>query len=170
MQKISTCLWFNSGAEEAAKFYTSIFKNSKMHTVALYPKSLEAVTGKKAGMVMTAEFEIEGQWFLALNGGPAFHINPSISFFVHCKTAEEVDALWEKLSDGGKVMMELGEYSYSKRYGWVADKFGVTWQITPTMMSELMRGKDPEKKERAMGAMLTMKKLDIKKLKEAYLG
>ncbi len=129
MQKISTCLWFDTEAEEAAKWYTSIFQHSTMRTVAMYPKSLEAVTGKKAGTVMTAEFEIEGQHVMALNGGPAFHINQSISFFIHCTTAAEVDEYWAQLGKGGKVLMELQQYPFSKRYGWIQDKYGVSWQV-----------------------------------------
>lgn len=133
MQKITPCLWFNNNAEEAVKFYTSVFKNGKTTTITHYDEESSKASGQPEGSVLTVEFDIEGQHFMALNGGPIFTINPSISFFVHCKTAAEVDALWEKLSDGGKVMMELGEYPYSKRYGWLADKFGVSWQI---MMSD----------------------------------
>ena len=133
MQKITPCLWFNTNAEEAVKFYTSVFKNGKTTTVTHYDEESSKASGQPEGSVLTVEFDIEGQHFMALNGGPIFTINPSISFFVYCKTAQEVDTLWEKLSKGGKVMMELGEYPFSKRYGWVADKFGVSWQI---MMSD----------------------------------
>lgn len=129
MQKITPCLWFDSQAEEAATFYTSIFKNSKIMTTTHYPKAAEEVSGKKAGSVMTVEFELDGLHFTALNGGPIFNITPAISFFIHCDTTEEVDTFWEKLSDGGTVRMELGEYPYSKRYGWVEDKYGVNWQV-----------------------------------------
>ena len=129
MHNITTCLWFDTQAEDASTFYTGLFKGSKIHTVTRYPKAAEEVSGKKAGSVMTVEFEIAGTRFTALNGGPIFTITPAISFFIHCDSAEEVDGFWEKLSDGGTVRMELGEYPYSKRYGWVEDKFGVNWQV-----------------------------------------
>lgn len=128
MQKTYPCIWFDNQAEEAAKFYTSVFKNSKMGTVALYPEGSPG----PAGTVMTTEFDIEGFHMMGLNGGPIFKINPAISFYVQCPTIEEVDELWKKLSDGGKVLMEIGEYPYSKRYGWLQDKYGVTWQLIHT--------------------------------------
>ena len=129
MQKISFCLWFNDQAEEAVKFYTSIFKNSKIGATARYDDASAEVSGRPKGSVMTMEFEIEGNHFTALNGGPIFTLTPAISFFVNRKTAKEVDELWGKLSEGGKVLMELGEYPYSKRYGWVQDQYGVSWQV-----------------------------------------
>jgi predicted 3-demethylubiquinone-9 3-methyltransferase (glyoxalase superfamily) len=129
MQKISPFLWFDHQAEEAAKFYTSIFKNSKIHGDAHYGESGAEVSGQKKGTVMTVEFTIEGVHFTALNGGPIFTFTPAISFFVYCETESEVNDVWSKLSAGGKVMMELGEYPFSKRYGWTADKYGVTWQV-----------------------------------------
>jgi predicted 3-demethylubiquinone-9 3-methyltransferase (glyoxalase superfamily) len=128
MQTISPFLWFDTRAEEAAKFYTSVFKNSKILGDAKYPEGSPG----PAGTVMTVEMLLEGQHFTALNGGPIFKLTPAISFFVHCESAEEVDALWNKFLPGGKVMMELKEYPYSKRYGWIQDKFGVTWQLMLT--------------------------------------
>ncbi|OGJ55534.1 hypothetical protein A3D88_04760 [Candidatus Peribacteria bacterium RIFCSPHIGHO2_02_FULL_52_16] len=129
MQKIYPCLWFDTQAEEAAQFYTSVFKNSKVGQAARYDSEGAKVSGQPEGSVMTVEFTIEGYNLTALNGGPVFRFTPAISFFVHCDTKEEVDALWEKLSKGGKVLMELEEYPYSDRYGWLQDKYGVTWQI-----------------------------------------
>jgi predicted 3-demethylubiquinone-9 3-methyltransferase (glyoxalase superfamily) len=129
MQKISPCLWFDDQAEEAVKFYTSVFKNSSIGTTSHYDEESSKQSGKPAGSVLTVTFTIEGYEMMALNGGPIFKLTPSISFFVHCKTTAEVDELWGKLEKGGKVMMALGEYPYSKRYGWVQDKYGVTWQV-----------------------------------------
>jgi predicted 3-demethylubiquinone-9 3-methyltransferase (glyoxalase superfamily) len=129
MQKISPCLWFDNQAEEAAKFYTSIFKNSKIGKTANYSKSSAQASGQKEGKVMTVEFEIEGKKFLGLNGGPMFKFNPAVSFFVWCKTEKEVDQLWKSLSQGGSVLMELNKYPWSEKYGWCEDKFGVSWQI-----------------------------------------
>ncbi|PYQ16137.1 MAG: hypothetical protein DMF80_05895 [Acidobacteria bacterium] len=154
MQKIGPCLWFDGKAEEAMHFYTSIFKNSKIGTVTRYG---EAGPGAK-GSVMTAAFEIEGQEFVALNGGPMYKFSPAISFIVHCKTQEEVDGFWAKLLEGGAP----------QQCGWLTDKFGVSWQIVPTVLPEMLRDKDPEKARRVMQAMLKMVKLDIKALKQAY--
>jgi predicted 3-demethylubiquinone-9 3-methyltransferase (glyoxalase superfamily) len=154
MQKITTFLWFDGKAEEAANFYTSIFKNSKIGTVARYPEGAPA----PAGTVMSVTFQIEGQEFHALNGGPMYKFTPAISFFVNCTTQEEVDELWEKLSAGGAP----------NRCGWLQDKFGVSWQIIPTILNELLQDKDPQKSKRVMEAMLQMVKIDIKRLKEAY--
>jgi predicted 3-demethylubiquinone-9 3-methyltransferase (glyoxalase superfamily) len=156
MQKITPFLWFDNQAEEAAKFYTSIFKNSKMGRVARYG---DAGPGPK-GSVMTAAFQIEGQEFIALNGGPIFTFTEAISFVVDCKTQEEVDELWQKLTAGGS----------ESQCGWLKDKFGLSWQIVPTALSEMLGDKDPEKSKRVMQAMLQMKKIDIKKLKQAYDG
>jgi predicted 3-demethylubiquinone-9 3-methyltransferase (glyoxalase superfamily) len=128
MGKIDTCLWFNGNGEEAAKFYTSVFKNSKIGRIALYPEAAREVTGQKPGSVMTVEFEIEGQKFLALNGGPDFKFTPAFSLFVSCKTEQEVDELWKKLK-GGTVLFELQKYPWAEKYGWCEDKFGVSWQI-----------------------------------------
>jgi predicted 3-demethylubiquinone-9 3-methyltransferase (glyoxalase superfamily) len=129
MQKISPFLWFDTQAEDAARFYTTIFRNSKIGGLTKYNEASAAASGMQPGSVMTASFEIEGYGFTAINGGPAFKINPSISFFVHSKDEKEIDDLWKKLSDGGKVLMELNKYDWSKKYGWVEDKFGLSWQL-----------------------------------------
>ena len=154
MQKISSCLWFDDNAEEAVNFYTSIFKNSKIGSVARYG---EEGPGPK-GRIMTMTFQLDGQEFMALNGGPHFTFSPAISLFVNCETQEEVDELWEKLSEGGE----------KEECGWLKDKYGVSWQIVPTVLGELMQDEDPEKSKRVMKAMLQMKKIDIKTLQEAY--
>ena len=153
MQKITPFLWFNTEAEEAAKFYVSIFKNSKIITVTRYG---EAGPGPK-GSVMTVLFELNGQRFIALNGGPQFKFTEAVSFVVNCETQDEVDQFWVKLSAGGK----------KDHCGWLKDKFGLSWQIVPTILGELMQDKDPEKSKRVMQAMLQMDKLDIQKLKQA---
>jgi predicted 3-demethylubiquinone-9 3-methyltransferase (glyoxalase superfamily) len=160
MQKIIPFLWFNHTAMEAAKFYTSVFKRSKLGKIARYGKAGEKVAGRPAGSVMTVEFEIEGQQFIALNGGPIFRFNESISFVVNCRTQAEVDYYWKKLTAGGKPV----------QCGWLKDKFGISWQIVPTVLNELMSTKDEAKSERVMAAMLNMVKLDIKKLKAAAKG
>lgn len=129
MQNITPFLWFNDNAVEAAKFYTKLFKNSKIHGDAKYDEAGAEVSGKKKGSVMTVDFQLEGQQFAALNGGPTFTFTPAISFFVNCATKKEVDTLWSKLSDGGTIRMELDKYPWSERYGWTQDKFGVDWQI-----------------------------------------
>ena len=154
MQKITPFLWFDHEAEEAMHFYASIFKNSKINKVVRYG---DAGPGPK-GTVMTADFEIEGQTFTALNGGPLFKFNESVSFVVNCETQAEVNELWEKLSAGGKT----------SQCGWLKDKFGLSWQIVPTVLPELLSDPDPVKSQRVMRAMLQMTKLDIAKLKEAY--
>jgi predicted 3-demethylubiquinone-9 3-methyltransferase (glyoxalase superfamily) len=156
MHKITPFLWFDSQAEEAVMFYTSIFKNSKIGSVSRYG---DAGPGPK-GSVMVMEFELEGQKFTALNGGPVYSFSPAISFFVNCDTQEEVDYLWEKLSQGGEV----------EQCGWLKDKYGITWQIVPTILGQLMSDPDPEKATRVTQAMLKMIKLDIAELKRAYLG
>ena len=154
MQKITPFLWFDGRAEEAMNFYTSIFKNAKIGRVTRYG---DAGPGPK-GTVMSATFQLEGQEFMALNAGPQFKFSPAISFFVDCKTQEEVDELWEKLSAGGKT----------ERCGWLTDKFGLSWQIIPSILGELLSDKDPEKSQRVMKAMLQMDKIDIAGLKRAY--
>ena len=156
MQKISPFLWYNDNAEEAVNFYTSIFKNSKILAVARYG---EGGPGPK-GSVMTINFQIEGQEFIALNGGPHFKFNEAISFSVDCETQEEVDELWEKLSEGGQ----------KSQCGWLKDKYGLSWQVNPRILGELLSDKDPEKAKRVMEAMLQMEKIDIKTLKQAYDG
>lgn len=156
MQKITPFLWFDGKAEEAAKFYTSIFRNSKMGQIRRFG---DAGPGPK-GSVLTASFEIEGQEFVALNGGPQFTFTPAISFFVNCETQEEVDEFWDKLSEGGRT----------NRCGWLQDKFGLSWQIIPTALGKLLGDPDAEKSSRVMKAMLQMEKLDIRGLQEAYEG
>jgi predicted 3-demethylubiquinone-9 3-methyltransferase (glyoxalase superfamily) len=156
MQRMTTCLWFDGKAEEAMRFYTSVFKKSKKGVVARYG---EAGPGKK-GSVMTATFEIQGQEFMALNGGPEYKFSPAISFVVHCKSQKRVDYYWDKLLEGGAP----------QRCGWLTDKFGLSWQIVPNILPELLRDKSAAKRERVMKAMLGMVKLDIKALKKAYGG
>ncbi|MBF6595252.1 MAG: VOC family protein [Thermaceae bacterium] len=156
MQKIVTFLWFDHQAEEAVNFYTSLFADSKVLSVARYG---DAGPGPK-GSVMTVNFQLEGREFIALNGGPQFKFSEAISLFVNCKTQEEVDALWAKLSEGG----EEGPC------GWLKDKYGLSWQIVPTTLFELMRDPDPEKSKRVMQAMLQMKKIDTDGLRRAYEG
>ena len=129
MKSIYPCLWFHSQAEEAANFYKTVFANAEIGSIARYGEAASKASGQKVGSVMTVMFSLEGQQFMGLNGGPIFSITPAISFFVSCETEEEVNNLWEKLSPGGKVRIELGEYPYSKRYGWIEDKFGVSWQL-----------------------------------------
>ena len=157
-QTITPCLWFDNQAEEAAKFYVSIFKNSKIGSGARYGEEGAKISGRPKGTVMTVTFKLDGQEFMALNGGPIFKFTEAISFMVNCKTQEEVDRLWGKLSEGG----EEGPC------GWLKDKFGLSWQIVPTVLGEMLQDKDPKKSERVMKALLQMKKLDIKTLKQAY--
>jgi predicted 3-demethylubiquinone-9 3-methyltransferase (glyoxalase superfamily) len=154
MQKIVPFLWFDNQAEEAAHFYTSIFKNSKIGKISRYG---DAGPGPK-GSVIVVEFQLEGQEFCALNGGSQFTFSPAISFLVNCKTQKEIDSLWEKLSEGGS----------RERCGWLRDKYGVSWQIVPPILGEMMRDKDPAKSQRVMEALLKMDKLDIAALKKAY--
>jgi predicted 3-demethylubiquinone-9 3-methyltransferase (glyoxalase superfamily) len=156
MQKITPFLWFNDNAEEAMKFYTSIFKNSKIGKVARYG---DAGPGPK-GTVMTASFSLEGQEFLALNGGPNFKFTEAISFVVNCETQKELDEFWEKLSADGQEI----------ECGWLKDKFGLSWQIVPTILGKLMSDPDPAKSQRVMNALLKMKKLDIATLQRAHDG
>jgi predicted 3-demethylubiquinone-9 3-methyltransferase (glyoxalase superfamily) len=153
---IMPCLWFDTQAEAAAKHYVSIFENAKLGPVTRFPKEGREVHGKDAGTVMTVEFEIEGQKFLALNGGPRFKFNEAVSFQVLCETQEEVDYFWEKLSEGG----EEGPC------GWLKDKFGLSWQIVPTILPELLKSGDSATSERAMKAMLQMRKIDIAALRQ----
>ena len=154
MQKITPFLWFDRNAEEAANFYTSIFKNSKILAVTRYG---EAGPGPK-GSVMTVAFQLDGQPFTALNGGPMFSFTEAISFVVHCETQDEVDQMWEKLSAGGRP----------NQCGWLKDKFGVSWQIVPDELLRMLQGKDAEKSQRVMKAVLKMEKLDLPRLREAY--
>ncbi len=158
MQKISPFLWFENQAEEAANFYVSVFKNSKIGDITRYNEETAKVSGKPEGSLMTIEFQLEGQDFIALNGGAQFKFTEAISFSVDCKTQEEVDELWEKLSEGG----EEGPC------GWLKDKYGLSWQIVPAVLVEMLQDKDAEKVKRVTRAMLQMKKLDIETLKRAY--
>ena len=162
MQKITPCLWFDSNAEEAVNFYTSIFKNSKIGNITRYGEAGYEIHGKPAGTVLTIEFEINGQAFTALNGGPMFKFNEAISFQVNCESQEEVDYYWEKLSEGGDEK--------AQQCGWLKDKYGVSWQVVPTVLVEMLLDKDLKKSERVMNALFQMKKLDIAKLKRAYEG
>jgi len=154
MQKITPFLWFDNQAEEAMNFYVSIFKNSKIVKVTCYG---EAGPGPN-GTVMSATFQLEGQTFYALNGGPLFSFTPAISLFVNCETQQEVDELWEKLSAGGK----------KETCGWLKDKYGLSWQIIPAALGEMLGDKDPQKAGRVMQAMMQMGKIEIEGLKQAY--
>lgn len=154
MQKITPFLWFDGNAEEAMNFYVSIFRNSKILKVVRYG---DAGPGPK-GTVMVAAFQLEGQEFQALNGGPQFKFTPAISLFVNCETQQEVDDLWKRLSEGGR----------EDQCGWLQDKFGLSWQIIPTLLPELLSDKDAKKSQGVMKAMLQMKKIDSKKLQQAY--
>jgi predicted 3-demethylubiquinone-9 3-methyltransferase (glyoxalase superfamily) len=160
MQKIIPCLWFDDKAEEAAKFYASIFKNSKIGNLSRYGKEGYEFHGKEDGTVMTVDFEIEGQQFVALNGGPIFKFNEAISFQVHCETQKEVDYYWEKLSEGGDEK--------AQQCGWLKDKYGVSWQIVPVVLTKMLQDKDAKKSQRVMKALLQMRKLDINTLTQAY--
>jgi predicted 3-demethylubiquinone-9 3-methyltransferase (glyoxalase superfamily) len=162
MQKISSCLWFDKEAEDAAKFYTSVFKNSRIGKMSRYGKEGFEIHQQPEGKVMTVEFELEGQKFLGLNGGPIFKFSEAISFVVNCDSQEEVDHYWDKLNEGGDPK--------SQQCGWLKDKFGLSWQVVPTILSELLSDPDKQKAGRVMNAMLQMKKLDIAALKQAYNG
>ena len=161
MQKITPFLWYDDKAEEAANFYCSIFKNSKVGSVTRYEGEGAKASGRPAGTVMTVEFELEGQKFVGLNGGPHFKFTEAVSFVINCETQEEVDYFWEKLTaDGGA----------ESQCGWLKDKFGLSWQVTPTILPKLLQDKDPEKANRVMQAMMKMVKIDIATLKRAYDG
>jgi predicted 3-demethylubiquinone-9 3-methyltransferase (glyoxalase superfamily) len=154
MEKISYCLWFDGKAEEAAKFYVSAFRNSRIVTTARYPEGSPGT----AGSVMTVEFILNGEPFLALNGGPQYEFTPAISFVATCDTQEEIDDLWQKLSQGGREV----------QCGWLTDKFGLSWQVVPAALGEMMSSTDRAAAQRAFSAMLGMKKLDIAALRRAY--
>jgi len=160
MKKIIPCLWFDDQAEEAAHFYISIFKNSKIMNVAYYGEAGAKASGRPKGSVMTITFDLDGQEFMGLNGGPIFKFTEAISFLVNCKTQQEIDELWEKLSYGG----EKGQC------GWLKDKYGVSWQIVPIVLEKVLHDKDALKSERVMKAMLQMNKIDIESLRIAYEG
>jgi predicted 3-demethylubiquinone-9 3-methyltransferase (glyoxalase superfamily) len=156
MQKLTPCLWFDTQAEEAASFYTSVFKNSRVVDVTHYPES----SPRPAGMVLTVTFEIDGQTFVALNGGPEFTFDEAISFQIDCADQAEVDELWERLTDGGE----------ESQCGWLKDRFGVSWQVIPRRLPELLGDPDPQRAQRAMQAMLGMRKIDVAALEHAADG
>jgi predicted 3-demethylubiquinone-9 3-methyltransferase (glyoxalase superfamily) len=158
MQKITPFLWFDDQAEEAAKLYVSIFKNSKIVSVNRYDEEGAKAAGRPKGSVMTVAFELDGQEFTALNGGPLFKFTEAISFVVHCETQNEVDHFWQKLTAGGQEV----------QCGWLKDRFGVSWQVVPSVLIEMLQDKDPQKSKRVMAAMLKMKRIDIDGLKKAY--
>ena len=158
MQKITPCLWFDDNAEEAAKFYTSVFKNSKIRKISRYGKEGYEIHRKPAGTVLTVEFELNGQAFTALNGGPVFKFNEAVSFQVYCRSQKEIDYYWEKLSDGGA----------EGQCGWLKDKYGLSWQVVPIDLGKMLQDKNAEKSERVMKALLQMRKLDIKTLRESF--
>jgi predicted 3-demethylubiquinone-9 3-methyltransferase (glyoxalase superfamily) len=160
MQKITPFLWFDNQAEEAVKFYTSVFRNSKIGTMVRYDDAGAKAAGKPKGSVMTAAFQIEGQDFTAINGGPVFKFTEAVSFVVSCDTQADVDYYWTKLSEGGDPK--------AQQCGWLKDKFGLSWQIVPTALSRLLGDEDTKKSIRVMDAMLQMKKIDIAKLQQAY--
>jgi len=156
---ITPCLWFDDQAEEAARFYTSIFENSRIGRIARYSETGQEIHGKKPGSVMTIEFELEGQPFTALNGGPIFKFTEAISFQIHCRSQDEVDYYWEKLGSGGDPA--------AQQCGWLKDKFGVSWQVVPVALIELLSSGDAVRAQRATQAMFKMKKLDIRQLEAA---
>ncbi len=159
-QKITPCLWFDDQAEEAARFYTSIFPDSKIVAVTRYSEAGQEVHGKKPGSVLTVEFELSGQTFTALNGGPLFKFNEAISFQINCDTQAEIDRFWEKLSAGGDPK--------AQQCGWLKDRYGVSWQVVPSALPQLLA--DPAKAERVMGVLMEMTKLDIAALQAAADG
>lgn len=160
MQLITPFLWFDTQAEEAANFYTAIFRNSKILSVARYGEEAAKASGRPKGSAMTVAFELDGQKFVALNGGPHFMFTEAVSFVVNCQTQEEVDHYWEKLSAGGDEK--------AQQCGWLKDKYGLSWQIVPSVMVEMLQDKDPKKSGRVMAAMLKMKKIDIGTLQQVY--
>jgi predicted 3-demethylubiquinone-9 3-methyltransferase (glyoxalase superfamily) len=158
MEKINPFLWFNDDAEEAANFYTSIFKNSKIEKITRYPEAAADASGRPAGSVMTVVFQLNGQEFIGLNGGPHFQFTEAVSFVVNCDTQAEIDEYWKKLSNGGQ----------ESQCGWLKDKYGLSWQIVPADIERWLSDKDHEKSARVMAAVLQMKKLDLKTLQAAY--
>jgi predicted 3-demethylubiquinone-9 3-methyltransferase (glyoxalase superfamily) len=160
--KIAPCLWFDNQSEEAAKYYTGIFKNSRIVRISRYGKAGYEVHHRPAGSVMTVAFELEGQSFTALNGGPLFKFNEAISLQVNCANQQEVDYYWNRLGEGGDEK--------AQQCGWLKDKFGVSWQIVPTVLPDMLADPDSARSQRAMEAMLKMKKIDIAKLTQAYAG
>ena len=161
-QRIRSCLWFDDQGEEAARYYVGIFKNSRINTITRYGKAGFEIHGRPEGSVMTVEFELDGEKFTALNGGPHFKFNEAVSFEIHCETQEEIDYYWEKLTAGGDPK--------AQQCGWLKDKFGLSWQVVPTEWSKMYTDETSEASQRAFEAMLHMKKLDIEELKRAYEG
>ena len=161
-QKISSCLWFDSQGEEAARYYVSIFKNASLGHIARYGKEGFEIHGRPEGSVMTVEFTLEGMDFMALNGGPHFKFNEAVSFVINCETQEEIDYYWNKLKEGGDEK--------ALQCGWLKDKFGLSWQVVPVQMNEWMKDPDSSKTEPLIKEMFQMKKLDLEKLKRAYEG
>lgn len=161
MKGLTSCLWFDNQAEEAARFYTSVFKSAKLGKITKYGEAGAKASGRPKGSTMTVEFEIAGQKFMGLNGGPEFKFSEAISFVVNCENQREVDEYWTKLLAGGGTESVCG---------WLKDKFGLSWQITPTVLPEMLQDEDPEKAERVMAAMLAMRKIDIAALEAAYEG
>ena len=159
-QKIAPCLWFDTQAEEAAKFYTSVFENSRIKHISRYGEAGHAVHGKRAGTVMVVEFEIAGQAFVALNGGPQFQFDEAVSFQVYCDTQDEIDFFWNRLSKDGS----------EGPCGWLKDKYGLSWQIVPSVLPQMMTDADRAKSDRVMNAVLKMKKFDLQALQQAYAG
>jgi predicted 3-demethylubiquinone-9 3-methyltransferase (glyoxalase superfamily) len=160
MQRITPFLWFDRQAEEAASYYVSVFENSRIGAVTRYNEAAAKASGQPQGSVMTVEFELDGQSFTALNGGPHFKFSEAISFVVHCETQAEVDHFWDKLAAGGQEI----------QCGWLKDRFGVAWQVVPTVLVEMLQDKDPQKAQAVMAAMLQMKKIEIEPLRRAYGG
>jgi predicted 3-demethylubiquinone-9 3-methyltransferase (glyoxalase superfamily) len=161
-QRIAPCLWFDHQAEEAARFYVSVFKNSKITSIARYGAAGQETHKRTPGSVMTIAFELDGQPFTALNGGPVFTFNEAVSLQVSCDTQEEVDYYWERLSEGGDPR--------AQQCGWLKDKYGLSWQVVPTALPEMLQDHDSQKAKRAMEAMLRMKKLDIREIERAAAG
>jgi predicted 3-demethylubiquinone-9 3-methyltransferase (glyoxalase superfamily) len=157
-QKITPCLWFDTQAEEAARFYVSIFNNSKIRAISRYSKAGYEIHGKQPESVMTVAFEIDGQAFLALNGGPNFKFNEAVSFQISCETQEEIDYFWNRLTEGGQ----------ERPCGWLKDRYGVSWQVVPAMLPQMLMDPDAEKVERVTNAFLQMKKFDVAVLKRAH--
>jgi predicted 3-demethylubiquinone-9 3-methyltransferase (glyoxalase superfamily) len=161
-QRIQSCLWFDSEAEEAAQYYVGIFRSSRILRVTRYGKAGHEIHGKPEGSVLTVEFELDGQKFTALNGGPNFKFNEAVSFEIHCETQAEIDYYWDKLTAGGDPKAQV--------CGWLKDKFGLSWQVVPTELTAMLTDETSEASQRAFAALLQMKKLDIEELKRAYEG
>ena len=162
LQKITPCLWFDDRAEEAAEYYVSIFRNAKLCEISRYPEVGKEHHGHEAGSVMTVAVELDGQRYTLMNGGPLFQFSPAVSFQINCESQEEIDYFWDRLAEGGAPEAQA--------CGWLSDKFGVSWQVVPTILTAMIIDPDPEKRNHVMTALLQMKKLDIAGLKKAYAG